>query len=143
MRISGIVFFPNWKILRFNTFRHSSLIKTAVSFHQKPISFTLPHALIDISLNRRKIMAFKIRKFCRSRNKTEREVFEDIRCATKTSLFYASTQISAKTKVPQEENWLLWTKVKKSVWIKTGIDQEVTKNLSWSQNLQNVKTQCI
>ena len=78
--------------MKFDNFQHSTLIKTAVNFHQKPISFTLPHALIDISLNRRKIMAFEIRKFCRLRDKTEKEVFEDIRCATKTSLFYAPTQ---------------------------------------------------
>ena len=88
-------------------------------------------------------MAFEIRKFCRLRDKTEREVFEDIRCATGTSLFYASTQISAKTKGASGGGLTLVIKINKSVWIKTGIDQEVIKNLSRSQDLQNVKTQCI
>ena len=64
MKPLGLYFSQIEEILGFINFQHSNLIKTAVNFIKKPISFTLPSAIILLqsATIKGEIMAFKIRK---------------------------------------------------------------------------------
>ena len=85
------------------------------------------------------------KKFCRLRDITEKEFFEDIRCATKNfsllRTYAKSPLVSAKTRIATGRDFNFVIKVNNSVWIKSLIDQEVTNNTNSNRDLQKVKTQ--
>ena len=74
MKPLGLYFSQIEEILGFINFQHSNLIKTAVNFIKKPISFTLPSAIIllpSATIKEENNGLQDKEKFCRLRDKTE------------------------------------------------------------------------
>ena len=90
----GLYFLQIGKILKFNNFRHSIVIRTVVS--------SLQNLLVSCYRMLLVVLAFKIRKFLSIKNQEkQRDPPRIYVVQLKTSLFYAITHIFIKKREPQ------------------------------------------